>query len=244
MSAARRRDSLPVPRPALIAKVVALDAASVRRLKSALFAAGLGPLGFLVWLGFSGNLGADPVEFVRRSTGTWTLDFLIITLAVTPLRKLTGWHWLVRLRRMFGLYAFFYALIHVVTYLWLDQLFDAAEIWRDIVKRPMIAAGFLSFVLMIPLAITSTDRMVRRLGGKRWQLLHRAVYVIAIAGVIHFWWLVKVDFTRPLIYSAIIGGLLAARIVSGFRKRGRDASGRVQAATAARVTSAVRVRQP
>lgn len=204
-----------------MASAIALDAASVRRIKLAFFAAGLGPLAYLVWLAFTGNLGADPVEFVRRSTGTWTLDFLIITLAVTPLRKLTGWNWLVRLRRMFGLYAFFYALIHVVTYLWLDQLFDPVEIWRDVVKRPLIAAGVVSFVLMIPLAITSTDRMVRRLGGKRWQLLHRAVYAIAIVGVIHFWWLVKVDFTRPLMYGLIIGGLLAARIVFGFRRRDR-----------------------
>jgi sulfoxide reductase heme-binding subunit YedZ len=115
---------------------------------------------------------------------------------------------------MFGLYAFFYAVIHVVTYFWLDQLFDLAAIWRDIVKRPLIAVGFLSFVLMIPLAITSTDRMARRLGGKRWQRLHRAVYLVAIAGVVHFWWLVKIDYTRPLVYSTIIGALLIARIVA------------------------------
>lgn len=117
---------------------------------------------------------------------------------------------------MFGLYAFFYAVIHVITYLWLDQFFDLAAIWRDLVKRPLITAGFLSFVLMIPLAVTSTDRMVRRLGGKLWQHLHRAVYLIAVAGVVHFWGLVKVDNTRPLIYSAIIGSLLVARIVSRF----------------------------
>lgn len=182
-------------------------------MKTVLFAACLYPLVFLIWLGLAGDLGADPVEFIRRSTGTWTLDFLIITLSVTPLRRATEWHWLVRLRRMFGLYAFFYAAIHVVTYLWLDQLFDLATIWRDIVKRPLIAAGFLGFALMIPLAATSTDRMVRRLGGKRWQQLHRAVYLAAIAGVIHFWWLVKIDYTRPLVYSVIVGALLVARIV-------------------------------
>lgn len=198
------------------ASLARLDAATVRRIKALLFAACLYPFASLVWLGFTGGLGADPVEFIRRATGTWTLDFLIITLSVTPLRRATGWRWLIRLRRMFGLYAFFYALIHVVTYLWLDQLFDLTAIWTDIVKRPLIAAGFLSFVLMIPLAVTSTDRMVRRLGGKRWQQLHRAVYLIAVAGVIHFWWLVKIDYTRPLIYSAIIGGLLVARIVSRF----------------------------
>jgi sulfoxide reductase heme-binding subunit YedZ len=115
---------------------------------------------------------------------------------------------------MFGLYAFFYALIHVVTYFWLDQLFDLEAIGRDIAKRPLIAAGFLGFVLMIPLAATSTDRMVQRLGGRRWRRLHRAVYLVAIAGVLHFWWLVKIDYTRPLIYSAIIGALLAVRVVS------------------------------
>lgn len=194
--------------------VAALDALTVRRVKAALFVLCLYPLASLIWLGFTGNLGADPVEFIRRSTGTWTLDFLIITLSVTPLRRATGWHWVVRLRRMFGLYAFFYAVIHVVTYFWLDQLFDLAAIWRDIVKRPLIAVGFLSFVLMIPLAITSTDRMARRLGGKRWQRLHRAVYLVAIAGVVHFWWLVKIDYTRPLVYSTIIGALLIARIAA------------------------------
>ncbi len=197
---------------ASIASFAALDAAKVRYIKSALFAAGLGPLGYLIWLGLTGGLGADPVEFVRRSTGTWTLDFLVITLAVTPLRRATGWHWLVRLRRMFGLYAFFYAVIHVVAYFWLDQLFDLAAIWRDVLKRPLITVGFLGFVLMIPLAVTSTDRMARLLGGRRWRQLHRAVYLVAIAGVVHFWWLVKLDYTRPLAYSVIFGALLLARI--------------------------------
>lgn len=196
--------------------LAALDAPSVQRVKGVLFALSLVPLAWLVWLGFTGRLGADPVEFVRRSTGTWTLDFLIVTLTVTPLRRATGWHWLIRLRRMVGLYAFFYATIHVVTYLWLDQLFDLEAIWRDVVKRPLIAAGFLSFVLMVPLAATSTDRMARLLGGRRWRQLHRAVYLVAVAGVVHFWWLVKLDYTRPLIYSAIVGGLLGARIVFRF----------------------------
>jgi len=196
-----------------VTSLAALDARTVQRIKFALFLVCLYPFASLVWLGLSGGLGADPVEFVRRATGTWTLDFLIITLSVTPFRRVTGWQWLIRLRRMFGLYAFFYAAIHVVAYFWLDQLFDLAAIWRDVVKRPLIAAGLLSFVLMIPLAATSTDRMVRRLGGKRWQQLHRAVYLVAVAGVIHFWWLVKIDYTRPLIYSMIIGGLLVARIV-------------------------------
>jgi sulfoxide reductase heme-binding subunit YedZ len=201
---------------ASIASFAALNAAKVRYVKSALFAASLAPLAYLIWLGLTGNLGADPVEFIRRSTGTWTLDFLIITLSVTPLRRVIRWHWLARLRRMFGLYAFFYAAIHVVTYVWLDQLFDLEAIWRDVVKRPLITAGFLSFVLMIPLAVTSTDRMARWLGGQRWQQLHRAVYLVAIAGVIHFWWLVKIDYTRPLVYSVIFATLLAARVVFRF----------------------------
>lgn len=204
---------------ASLASLAALHPTRVRYVKSALFAASLGPLGYLIWLGITGGLGADPVEFIRRSTGTWTLDFLIITLSVTPLRRVTRWHWLVRLRRMFGLYAFFYAVIHVVTYFWLDQLFDLEAIGRDIVKRPLITVGFLSFVLMIPLAATSTDRMVRLLGGKRWQQLHRAVYLVAVAGVIHFWWLVKIDYTRPLVYSVIIGALLFSRLV--FRNASR-----------------------
>lgn len=209
---------MPAP-SALIVSVAALDARSVQRLKRALFAAGLLPFAYLVWLALTGNLGADPVEFVRRATGTWTLDFLALTLAVTPLRRVTGWHWLMRLRRMVGLYAFFYASIHVVTYLWFDQLFDIAEIWRDMVKRPLIAVGAISFVLMIPLAVTSTNAMVRRLGGRRWQQLHRSVYVVAIAGIIHFWWLVKADYMRPLVYTIIIGALLAVRIVLAARSR-------------------------
>lgn len=208
----------------------AIKPPTVERFKVALFLLGLYPLASLIWLGATNELGADPVEFVRRATGTWTLDFLIITLSITPLRRATGWSWLVRLRRMFGLYAFFYAAIHVVTYLWLDQLFDLTAIWSDIVKRPLIAAGFLSFVLMIPLAATSTDRMVRRLGGKRWSQLHRAVYLIAVAGVVHFWWLVKVDITRPLIYSAIIGVLLLARVGFYFAGKRPAANGASHAA--------------
>ena len=196
-----------------VASLAALDAPTVQRLKAVLFLLCFFPLASLVWLGFTGGLGADPVEFIRRSTGTWTLDFLVVTLSITPLRRVTRWHWLVRTRRMFGLYAFLYAVIHVVTYFWLDQLFDLDAIWRDVVKRPLITVGFLSFVLMIPLAATSTDRMARLLGGKHWQQLHRAVYLVAIAGVVHFWWLVKLDYTRPLIYSVIFGGLLLARVV-------------------------------
>lgn len=179
--------------------------------KAALFAACLLPLAFLVLAGLTDGLGANPIESITRATGDWTLRFLLITLAVTPLRRLTGWHWLLRLRRMLGLYAFFYALLHFVTYVWLDQFFDPLSIARDIIKRPFITAGFTAFVLLIPLAATSTNAMVRRLGGRRWQALHRTVYAIAIVGVVHFWWLVKKDITQPLIYAAILAALLGLR---------------------------------
>lgn len=170
----------------------------------------------LVWLGadaYGDRLGANPIEAITHATGTWTLVFLLITLSVTPLRRLTGINALIRLRRMLGLYAFFYACLHVVTYFWLDQFFDWTAIVKDIIKRPFITVGFFAFVLLIPLAVTSTNAMVKRLGGRRWQLLHRLVYVIAIAGVVHYLWLVKKDLTQPLIYAAVLGVLLGYRLV-------------------------------
>lgn len=170
----------------------------------------------LVWLGvdaYGDRLGANPIESITHSTGTWTLVFLLITLSVTPLRRLTGINALIRLRRMLGLYAFFYACLHVVTYFWLDQFFDWPAIVKDIIKRPFITVGFFAFVLLIPLAVTSTNAMVKRLGGRRWQLLHRLVYVIAIAGVVHYLWLVKKDLTQPLIYAAVLAVLLGYRLV-------------------------------
>ena len=142
-----------------------------------------------------------------------------ITLTVTPLRKLSGWHSSIKLRRMFGLYAFFYACLHFTTYIWLDQFFDLASIYKDVIERPFITVSFPSFLLMIPLAITSTNAMVRRLGGKRWQRLHRLVYVIAIGGVIHYWWLVKKDITDPAIYAFLLTLLLAYRVMVAVRKR-------------------------
>lgn len=187
--------------------------------KAALFLICLYPLARLVWLGFAGGLGANPVEFITRSTGTWTLVLLCVTLSVTPLRRLAGWQWLVRLRRMLGLYAFFYASLHFMTYLWLDQFFDPAGIIKDIIKRPFITVGFLAFTLMTVLAATSTNNMVKRLGGRNWQRLHRAVYVIASCGVIHYWWLVKKDITQPLIYALIVGGLLMMRVVFSLSRR-------------------------
>ena len=181
--------------------------------KAGLFVLALLPLARLVWLGFSDGLGANPIEFITHSTGTWTLVGLLATLSVTPLRKLSGWNWLLRLRRMLGLFAFFYASLHFITYIWLDQFFDLGAVLKDVIKRPFITVGFLAFVLLIPLAVTSTNAMVKRLGGKNWQRLHRLVYVIAILGVTHYWWLVKKDITQPLIYALILAALLAFRVL-------------------------------
>jgi methionine sulfoxide reductase heme-binding subunit len=163
-------------------------------------------------------LGVNPVETIRRSTGTWTLVFVLVTLSVTPLRRLTGRHWLARLRRMFGLYAFFYAVLHLTSYVWLEQFFDVVAIVKDIIKRPFITMGFAAFVMMIPLAVTSTDAMARRMGGKNWIALHRLVYVLAICGVIHYWWLVKRDITQPAIYAFVLALLLAYRVAIALRK--------------------------
>ncbi len=188
-------------------------------LKAALFIAALTPLARLVVFGATDRLGANPIEFITRSTGTWTLVFLLVTLSVTPLRRLSGWHGLIKLRRMLGLFAFFYACLHFTTYIWLDQFFDLASIYKDVIKRPFITVSFPSFLLMIPLALTSTNAMVRRLGGKRWQRLHRLVYVTAVGGVIHYLWLVKKDITDPLIYAFILALLLAYRLAVAARKR-------------------------
>lgn len=187
---------------------------STRAFRLGLFLLCLFPLARLVALGASGGLGANPIEFVTRSTGTWTLVGLLLTLSITPLRRLTGWTALVRHRRTLGLFAFFYASLHFVTYLWLDQFFDLASVARDIVKRPFITLGFAAFVLLIPLALTSTHRMMKTL-GRRWQQLHRLVYGIALLGVLHDLWLVKKDLTQPLIYGSVLAVLLAARLPGG-----------------------------
>ena len=191
----------------------------MRWTKALAFVLCLGPLARLVAGGFLDRLGANPVELIARSTGTWTLTFVMITLAVTPLRRLSGWHWLARLRRMFGLYASFYASLHFTTYIWLDQFFDFAAIAKDVVKRPFITVGFSAFVMLIPLAATSTDAMVRRLGGKNWTALHRLVYVLAICGVVHYWWLVKRDITQPALYALVLAVLLGFRAVVSVKRR-------------------------
>jgi len=163
-------------------------------------------------------LGANPIEFITHSTGTWTLVFLLITLSVTPLRRLTGRNDLIRYRRMLGLFAFFYACLHFTTYIWLDQFFDWSAIVKDVIKRPFITVGFASFVLLIPLAATSTHAMQRRL-KRRWQQLHRLVYLIAIGGVAHYWWLVKKDITQPALYALALALLLGFRLAYPFIQR-------------------------
>lgn len=187
-------------------------------LKAGVFGLALLPLARLAAKGYLQTLGANPIEFITRSTGTWTLALLLVTLAITPLRRWTGFAWLIRLRRMLGLFAFFYGCLHFTTYFWLDQFFDWAAIAKDIVKRPFITMGFLAFYLMLPLAATSTQGMMRRLGGKRWQTLHRLVYVCGVAGVVHYWWLVKRDITQPLIYGSVLVFLLGARLARPSRQ--------------------------
>ncbi len=184
----------------------------IRIWKPAVFLACLLPLARLAWKGLHDGLGANPIEVITHSTGLWTLIFLLVTLSVTPIRKLLGWPELIRFRRMLGLYAFFYGCLHFVTYIWLDKFFDLHDMAKDVVKRPFITVGFAGFVLMIPLAVTSTRRMIQRLGGKRWQWLHRLVYLSALAGVVHFYWLVKRDVTLPVIYGGILAVLLAYRL--------------------------------
>jgi sulfoxide reductase heme-binding subunit YedZ len=183
----------------------------MRGLKPLVLALCLLPLVRLLWLGFSGGLGVNPIEFITRSLGTWALSFLLITLAVTPLRRLCGWGGFLRVRRMLGLSAFGYAVLHWLSYLWLDQFFDWNAILKDLVKRPFITFGMLTFLLLLPLALTSTDAAMRRL-KRNWQRLHRLVYPAAILAVCHYFWLVKRDLTQPLIYAGVLALLLAMRI--------------------------------
>lgn len=185
-----------------------------RWMKIPVFALCLTPLAWLAWHGFTDGLGANPIEFITHATGDWTLRFLVITLAVTPLRKVLRWPELVRFRRMLGLFAFFYGCLHLMTYVWLDKFFAWGEMIKDVGKRPFITAGFTAFVLLVPLAVTSTAGWIRRIGGKRWQTLHRLVYVSAVAGVVHYYWLVKSDIRLPLFYGALVVLLLGYRAVS------------------------------
>ena len=191
-------------------------------IKAAVFALCLAPFAHLVWGIAYDALGANPVEAVTHSTGWWTLFLLCTTLSVTPLRRATGANWLLKLRRMLGLYAFFYAALHFVTYIWLDQWFDLAAIAGNVLKRPYITVGFTAFLLLVPLAATSTDAMQRRL-GRSWQRVHRFIYLIAAFGVLHFWWLVKRDVTQPALFALVLAGLLGVRLYWYLRQRARIA---------------------
>jgi len=193
-------------------------------IKAIVFVLALLPFARLFWGAYTNTIGANPVEFVTWSTGDWTLYFLCITLAITPLRRVTKWNWLVRLRRMVGLFAFFYAVLHFMTYLWLDQEFDVTGMLYDIAKRPFILVGFTAFVLLIPLAVPSTNGMVKRLGEKNWQWLHRLIYVIAPLGILHFWWMKagKHNFQQPIIFGTIVAILLLLRAVWTVQKRAKE----------------------
>jgi sulfoxide reductase heme-binding subunit YedZ len=202
----------------------------IRALKVAVFLACLVPVGLLAWRFFGAHpsdtsswgagLGANPLEVITHSTGDWTIRFLLITLAITPLRKLTNLGWLIRFRRMLGLFAFFYGTLHLMTYLWFDKQFVVSDMLADIAKRKFITVGVLGFLLMVPLAATSMAWTIRKMGGKRWQALHRLIYASAIAGVIHYVWLVKADLTKPLQYGVILGVLLLYRIVMWAKPKG------------------------
>ena len=179
--------------------------------KPLVFCASLLPLAWLCWLAWQDQLGANPVETLSHHTGDWSLRFLLLTLAVTPLRRLTGWNGLIRFRRMLGLFAFFYVCLHFGVYLIFDQFFDWAGIVEDVAKRPYITVGFAGWLLLIPLAVTSTNGMIKRL-GRNWQRLHRLVYLVGALGVLHYLWLVKTDLTEPLLYGTILGVLLGYRL--------------------------------
>ena len=189
-------------------------------IKAAVFVLALLPFLRMAWL-VAQQVPVEPLEFLTRGTGDWTLYFLCITLAVTPLRRLSGWNWVIKLRRMLGLFAFFYALLHFTCFLWFDHFFDVAEMLKDVVKRPFITVGFIAFVLLIPLAATSTNAMIRKLGGKRWQQLHRLIYVIAPLGILHFWWMKagKNDFQQPILLGIIVAVLLGLRVYWSVAKK-------------------------
>ncbi len=188
----------------------------IRFAKAGVFLASLLPLAWLVFAVLTGRTSANPAEDIILTTGIWALRFLLASLAITPIRRLTGWHRLIQFRRMLGLFAFFYAVVHVLSYLAFDRLFVLGDVWADVVKRPFITAGMAAFVLMIPLALTSTRGWIQRL-GRRWQLLHRLVYVSAAAAVLHFVWKVKIVIGEPVYYAAILAVLLAFRLVWRFR---------------------------
>jgi methionine sulfoxide reductase heme-binding subunit len=203
-------------------------------LKPLVFAAALVPFALLIWRGFTGNLSADPLAEITNETGIWTLRFVAVTLAITPLRRVTGWNPIIRYRRMLGLFAFFYGTLHFLTYVVADRFASLdfpdgfvawstvvnllAAIWEDVAKRPYITVGFIAFVSMVPLALTSTAGWIRRLGGRNWQRLHRLIYLTGIAAVTHYWWKVKADTLHPAIYAAIVAVLLGFRVVLAIKR--------------------------
>ena len=193
-------------------------------IKVVVFLLCLMPLASLGWRALHNDLSANPIEVITHATGEWTLRFLLITLAITPLRKILRLPDLIRFRRMLGLFAFFYACLHFTTYICLDKFFDLAEMWKDVAKRRYITVGFAAFLLLIPLAITSTTGWIRRLGGRRWQQLHRFIYISAICGVIHYYWLVKSAVLRPLTYGAILAVLLLWRLATKYWPQPRRAA--------------------
>ena len=203
-------------------------------MKLLVLVAALIPFAHLVWRGFNSDLTADPLVEVTNETGIWTLRFVVATLAITPIRRLTGWNVVIRFRRMLGLFAFFYAMLHFLTYVigdrfasldfpdgfvaWSTFVNLMASIWEDVAKRPYITVGFIAFVSMVPLALTSTAGWIRRLGGRNWQRLHRLVYLTGIAGVTHYWWRVKADTLHPLIYAGLVALLLGYRLALSFKR--------------------------
>lgn len=191
--------------------------------KLLVFINSLVPLALLAWDAFRGNLGANPIEFFLRTTGVLTLIFLLLTLSVTPLRKHFGWNNLIKFRRMLGLYAFFYAFLHLITYGVFNKNFSASAVASDVLQRPFIAVGMLAFFLLIPLAVTSTNAMIKRLGGKNWARLHKATYIAAILGVIHFWMIVKSDVFYPLLFAFVLAALLGYRIYAAYEKSNKSA---------------------
>jgi sulfoxide reductase heme-binding subunit YedZ len=218
-------------------------------LKPLAFIAGLLPFAWLIWAAVTGNLSVNPLSDITLHTGDWTIRFICITLVISPLRQLTGWHWLIRFRRMSGLFAFFYGTTHFLIYVIADRFAGldfpdgivsfttvrnlAVSVGEDIYKRPFITIGFLTWLLLLPLALTSTAGWIRRLGGKRWQALHRLIYVAAITGVIHYWWLVKIDIRPPLRYAIIVGVLLGARLIRASLRARHATPPRVAAAAPA-----------
>lgn len=197
-----------------------LSARQIFWVKWGVFIAASLPFLRLVIAAIYDGLGANPLEFITRNTGDWTLYFLCITLAITPARKLLQWHWLIRLRRMLGLFSFFYAACHFLTFLWFDHFFEIEEMWRDVIKRPFITVGFIAFVMLIPLALSSSNWAIRKMGGKTWQLLHRTVYVIVPLGVLHYVWMRagKNNFTQPMVFAAMVALLLGIRLYWRLKK--------------------------